>query len=156
MPDIVICFFLLGLAARVCGSSLRLPQPLYEALGLYLLLAIGLKGGAELAHQPLAMLWPQVIGCAALYAFPKEGVGELAALAVDPDFRREGYGEALMREIEARARKLKLGALFVLTTRTSGWFLERGYKLVAISDLPQEKRALYNYQRKSLVYRKEL
>ena len=49
-----------------------------------------------------------IIGCAALYAFPDDKLGELAALAVQPDFRREGYGEALMHEIEARARKLKL------------------------------------------------
>ena len=49
-----------------------------------------------------------IIGCAALYAFPGgASVGELAALAVHPDFRREGYGEALMHEIEARARKLQ-------------------------------------------------
>lgn len=98
----------------------------------------------------------QIIGCAALYAFPEERVGELAALAVHPDFRREGYGEALMREIEFRARKLKLSTLFVLTTRTSGWFLERGFEEAAIADLPRQKQALYNYQRKSLVYRKAL
>jgi amino-acid N-acetyltransferase len=97
-----------------------------------------------------------IIGCAGLYAFPAEKVGELAALAVHPDFRREGYGEALMNEIEARARKLKLTTLFVLTTRTSQWFLERGYRAATIADLPKEKQALYNYQRKSQVYRKEL
>src|SRR5437762_9594704 len=60
-----------------------------------------------------------IIGCAALYAFPNERVGELAALAVHPDFQREGYGEALMNEIEQRARKLRLSKLFVLTTRTA-------------------------------------
>ncbi len=97
-----------------------------------------------------------VIGCAALYAFPEEKVGELAALAVHPDFRREGYGEALMREIESRARKFKLNKLFVLTTRTSQWFLERGFENATIADLPQQKQALYNYQRKSQVYRKQL
>jgi amino-acid N-acetyltransferase len=97
-----------------------------------------------------------VIGCAALYAFPDEKVGELAALAVHPDFRREGYGEALMAEIEARARKLKLNQMFVLTTRTSQWFIERGFRTVTIADLPKEKQALYNYQRKSQVYRKQL
>lgn len=97
-----------------------------------------------------------IVGCAALYAFPDEKVGELAALAVEPDFRREGYGEALMREIEARAKKLKLAELFVLTTRTAHWFLERGYRSATIADLPQQKQALYNYQRKSLVYRKPL
>ena len=97
-----------------------------------------------------------IIGCAALYAFPEEKVGELAALAVQPDFRREGYGEALMREIEARAKKLKLAELFVLTTRTAHWFLERGFRSATIAELPQQKQALYNYQRKSLVYRKQL
>jgi amino-acid N-acetyltransferase len=98
----------------------------------------------------------QIIGCAALYAFPDERVGELAALAVHPDFRREGYGEALMQEIEARARKHKLAALFVLTTRTAGWFLERGYRVATLADLPKQKQALYNFQRKSQVYRKPL
>ncbi len=97
-----------------------------------------------------------VIGCAALYAFPEDKVGELAALAVHPDFRREGYGEALLLEIEARARKLKLGKLFVLTTRTSQWFLERGFRNASVADLPKQKQALYNYQRKSQVYAKKL
>ena len=98
----------------------------------------------------------QIVGCAALYAFPDEKLGELAALAVQPDFRREGYGEALIREIEARARKLKLTELFVLTTKTAHWFLERGFRVAAVADLPQKKQALYNFQRKSLVYRKPL
>jgi amino-acid N-acetyltransferase len=97
-----------------------------------------------------------IVGCAALYAFPDEKVGELAALAVQPDFRREGYGEALMREIETRARRLKLAELFVLTTRTAHWFLERGFRSASVADLPQQKQSLYNYQRKSLVYRKPL
>src|SRR5262245_29951142 len=97
-----------------------------------------------------------IIGCAALYAFPDEKAGELAALAVHPDFRREGYGEALMEEIEARARKLKLEELFVLTTRTSQWFVERGYHTATVADLPRQKQALYNFQRKSQVYRKIL
>ena len=97
-----------------------------------------------------------IVGCAALYAFSEQRIGELAALAVHPDFRREGYGEALLREIEARAKKLKLAELFVLTTKTSHWFLERGFRTATVADLPQQKQALYNYQRKSLVYLKTL
>ena len=59
-------------------------------------------------------------------------------------------------EIEQRARKLRLTQLFVLTTKTAHWFLERGFRTATISDLPQQKQALYNYQRKSLVYVKNL
>jgi len=65
-------------------------------------------------------------------------------------------GSALMAEIESRARKMKLGALFVLTTRTSQWFIERGFHTATVDDLPKQKQALYNYQRKSQVYRKKL
>ena len=111
---------------------------------------------AEIERFVVAEYDNHIIGCAALYAFPEERVGELAALAVHPDFRREGYGEALMREIEQRARRLKLARLFVLTTRTAHWFLERGFRTAAITDLPHQKQALYNYQRKSLVYVKPL
>ncbi|MEP7275273.1 MAG: amino-acid N-acetyltransferase, partial [Betaproteobacteria bacterium] len=111
---------------------------------------------AEIERFVVAEYDNHIIGCAALYAFAEERVGELAALAVNPDFRREGYGEALMREIEQRARRLKLETLFVLTTRTAHWFLERGFRNATIAELPQQKQALYNFQRKSLVYRKTL
>lgn len=66
MLDVVVFFFLLGVAARLVGSDLRLPEALYETLALYLLLAIGLKGGVELSKQPVAALAPQVLGCMAL------------------------------------------------------------------------------------------
>jgi hypothetical protein len=66
MIDVVIFFFLLGVFARLVGSDLRLPEALYETLSIYLLLAIGLKGGIELAQQPMGSVLPQVLGVAAL------------------------------------------------------------------------------------------
>lgn len=71
MMDVVVLFFLLGLFARIVGSDLRLPEALYETLSIYLLLAIGLKGGLELSRQPLATLAPEVAACMALgFAIP--------------------------------------------------------------------------------------
>ena len=52
----VILFFLLGLMAGVIRSDLKIPGVLYESLSIFLLLAIGLKGGIELAKYPLASL----------------------------------------------------------------------------------------------------
>ncbi len=60
--DPVVLFFLLGVAARLAKSDLKLPEALYETLSIYLLLAIGLKGGIELARQPLLQVAPQAIG----------------------------------------------------------------------------------------------
>ena len=60
--DPVVLFFLLGVSARLLKSDLRLPEAMYEGLSIYLLLAIGLKGGIELAKHPIGPLLPQVGG----------------------------------------------------------------------------------------------
>ncbi len=66
--DPVILFFALGVLARLARSELRLPEALYETLSIYLLIAIGLKGGAQIAVQPLAALWPVALAAVALSA----------------------------------------------------------------------------------------
>ena len=43
--DPVILFFLFGLVAGLLRSELKLPSALYDSLSIFLLLAIGLKGG---------------------------------------------------------------------------------------------------------------
>jgi uncharacterized protein len=74
--DPVVLFFLLGVIARLAKSDLRLPEALYETLSIYLLLAIGLKGGVELAKHPIATVAPQALAVIAmgvvlpLIAFP--------------------------------------------------------------------------------------
>ena len=97
-----------------------------------------------------------VVGAAALYPFPDERAGELACLVVHPDFRNLGAGERLLTEIEVRARRGKLKRVFVLTTRAEHWFVERGYAESGLDALPGQKRALYNYQRRSVVLVKRL
>jgi uncharacterized protein len=64
--DPVVLFFLLGIIARLLKSDLKLPDALYETLSIYLLLAIGLKGGVELAKHPVAMVAPQAIAVIAM------------------------------------------------------------------------------------------
>ena len=66
MIDVVVLFFLLGLLARLVKSDLALPGVLYETLSIYLLLAIGLKGGVELSKQSLNAVIPQMLFCLAL------------------------------------------------------------------------------------------
>jgi hypothetical protein len=54
--DPVVLFFLLGLAAGLARADLKLPTAIYEFVSMILLLAIGLKGGVQLATQPLGAL----------------------------------------------------------------------------------------------------
>jgi amino-acid N-acetyltransferase len=97
-----------------------------------------------------------IVGCAALYPFPDEKVGELACLAVHPDYRNAGCGDALLKHIEARAKTKGIKKLFVLTTRTAHWFVERGFEEAGIEKLPKSKQGLYNYQRRSKVFMKKI
>ncbi len=97
-----------------------------------------------------------IIGCAALYPFANEKTAELACLAIQPAYRRHGYGDALLNYISAEAREQKLNKLVVLTTRTAHWFVERGFTETDISALPEQKKQLYNYQRRSKVFVKKL
>jgi amino-acid N-acetyltransferase len=96
------------------------------------------------------------LGCAALYPFPKVRAGELACLAVRPDYRGAGHGEKLMKAIEQQARAAGLKRIFVLTTRAAHWFVERGFSTVGVEALPKEKKVLYNWQRRSNVLVKGL
>jgi hypothetical protein len=52
----VVLFFVLGVAAGLLRSDLKIPGSIYEFLSIFILLAIGLKGGVELAKQPLGAL----------------------------------------------------------------------------------------------------
>ena len=49
----VVLFFMLGAAAGLLRSDLKIPGSIYEALSIFLLLAIGLKGGVKLAEHAL-------------------------------------------------------------------------------------------------------
>lgn len=97
-----------------------------------------------------------IVGCAALYPFSGIKEGELACLAVMSEYREIGYGDRLRRHIEARAKAMKLKRLFVLTTRTAHWFVERGYVEKDVDALPAQRRELYNFQRRSKVFAKSL
>ena len=78
----VILFFLLGAIAGFIRSDLRIPSVLYESLSIFLLLAIGLKGGVELARYQLLDL--------ALPALVVVIVGALIPLVAYPILRRIG------------------------------------------------------------------
>ncbi|HHR1137479.1 TPA: amino-acid N-acetyltransferase [Klebsiella aerogenes] len=96
------------------------------------------------------------IACAALYPFPEEKIGEMACVAVHPDYRSSSRGEVLLSRIAAQAKQMGLSKLFVLTTRSIHWFQERGFTPVDIDLLPESKKQMYNYQRRSKVLMADL
>jgi amino-acid N-acetyltransferase len=110
----------------------------------------------EIEHFSVIERDSTIIACAALYPHADEAMGEVAAMAVHPDYRRSGRAELLLQRLEREARTAGLGRVFVLTAHTAHWFLERGFVAAPLEALPMARRDLYNYKRNSKVFIKDL
>ncbi len=96
-----------------------------------------------------------VIACAAIYPYSTD-LAELACVAVRAEYRSGQRGDRLLSAISAQAKANNIHRIFVLTTRTAHWFIERGFIETDISALPQERQSMYNFQRNSKIFIKEL
>ncbi|MBS7806038.1 sodium-dependent bicarbonate transport family permease [Variovorax sp. PCZ-1] len=112
MIDAVVLFFILGVIARLGKSDLKLPQALYEALSVYLLLAIGLKGGIELHKQSLAAVLPQILACMAL--------GALIPVLMTPVLKRMGFSG-----VDSAVLAAHYGSVSVVTFAVASSYLQR-------------------------------
>lgn len=136
------------------GGILDLIEPL-EAAGV-LVKRSREKLETEIDHFMVVVRDDATVACGALYPFAASGSAEIAGIAVDPRYRRHGFGKLLLATLEARAAAGGIDSVFVLTTQATHWFQEHGYVPGALEDLPGERRALYNFQRNSQVLYKTL
>ena len=97
-----------------------------------------------------------IVACAALYPYPEKATGELACVVTHRNYRNGGRAAKLLTHIERQARRLRLRALFTLTTQTAHWFLEQGFTAGEVDNLPDSRQSLYNYQRNSKIFVKPL
>jgi len=106
-----VLFFGLGVAAKLLRSDLEIPATIAKGLSLYLLIAIGLRGGAELAEAGLSLgtLAPMVFGIAA---------GALLPLASYAILRRR------LGPVDAAAVAATYGSISAVTFITASTFLQ--------------------------------
>ncbi len=109
----VVVFFLLGVAGGLLRSDLKFPPAFYEAISIYLLLAIGLKGGVELARHPLAsVILPSLVVLTLGVAIP---------LAAYPLLRYAGG----LKRADAASIAAHYGSVSVVTFAVASAFLVR-------------------------------
>jgi amino-acid N-acetyltransferase len=96
-----------------------------------------------------------VHACAALHDWG-EGQGEIAAVAADPLYADFGLGRRIVSFLIEKARKARLSRVFVLTTHAQDWFETLGFSETAVERLPEQKRRLYDHNRRSKVFVLEL
>lgn len=93
------------------------------------------------------------VGCASLQQFSDApGKAELGCFVISPLCRGKGHGAVLLSYVEQVARLLGVQQLFLLTTQTMQWFVERGFQNAPVEELPPGKREGYDLgDRKSVV-----
>ena len=109
----VVLFFVLGIIAGVVRSDLKIHSVFYDALSIFLLLAIGLKGGVELARYPLLDL---VLPTLAVVT-----VGSLIPLLAFPVLRRIGKLPAA----DAGSIAAHYGSVSVVTFAVASTYIAR-------------------------------
>jgi len=97
-----------------------------------------------------------IIACVACIPEMDHGIAEVACLAVHEDYRKSGLGKQLLQVAERQALKQNVHQLFILTTRTSHWFIENGFVETSITTLPESKQAIYNRHRRSKIMLKQI
>jgi amino-acid N-acetyltransferase len=97
-----------------------------------------------------------IIACIAGIPDLESAMAEVACVAVHPDYRNLGLGDQLLTSVEMEARRNGIQQLFILTTRTSHWFLEKGFEIAELDLLPPKKKQSYNVGRNSRIMRKRL
>jgi len=132
------------------GGILELIQPLEEKGILVRRSREALE--TEINHFTIIERDKTIIACAAVYDFPKQQMAELACVAVHAEYQGIGRGDALLNSVEKSVLKKDIKKLFVLTTQTSHWFREHGFKTANLDVLPSRKRDLYNWQRNAKVF----
>lgn len=98
-----ILFFALGIFAALVRSDLKFPEPLYAGLTIYLLVAIGFKGGVAIAEAGLAQVW--------LPAFAAIALGSLIPLWTFPVLRHVGR----LAAVDAAAIAAHYGSVSAVT-----------------------------------------
>jgi amino-acid N-acetyltransferase len=137
------------------GGLLKLLEPLEEK-------GVLVKRSRELLETEIyrfsVMLHAEgmLVGCAALYPFNGNNAAELACVVTHPDFYNQGFASHLLEHIETLAAQQGIKQLFVLTVQAGHWFKEKGFVDASLDDLPKERQSLYNLQRNSQIYCKNL
>ncbi len=96
-----------------------------------------------------------IVACAALYPYDND-CAELACVAVHNDYQKQGRAGEIIQHIQQHCIQQKISTLFILTTHTAHWFIEKGFVEGDLKQIPIQRRDMYNAQRNSKIYIKKL
>ncbi|CAB9518189.1 Amino-acid acetyltransferase [Seminavis robusta] len=99
-----------------------------------------------------------IVACGQLKIFEGEvkRYAEIGCLVVNQEYRARGRGDAMLGYLERLCFLNGATTVFVLSTQTMEWFVERGFTQVTVDKLPPSRQATYNHKRASQIYMKDI
>ena len=98
----------------------------------------------------------RLVACAGLKDCQEGKMGEIYALAVSKEVQNQGFSTKLLKEIMRKARITNFSKIFALSKHNTQWFLNQGFVQMKISELPKKRQILFNHQRNSLIFFKDV
>ena len=95
-----------------------------------------------------------IIGTAAIYEYNQ--MIEIACFVIHPNYQRLGYGEKLLKFCEKKIKDMNIKSIFVLTTQSEHWFVEKGFNLSNKKLMPHRQKNIYDIERNSKFFTKIL
>jgi amino-acid N-acetyltransferase len=116
--------------------------------------ALDVLGRSELTEQDVAESWGhyfvvreddgRVVAVAGVEIHGEDGL--LRSVAVDPDYRGQGLAASLVEAAMERAKRVKLRAVFLLTTTARDYFARHGFADCAREDAPTAIRESWEFR----------
>ena len=137
--DPVVLFFVLGVIGGTLKSDLELPKAFLEALTIFLLLSLGLKGGVAISgSDPVALVVPAlalIVGALALTLIAFTVLFRMGRLSrIDAAATAAHYGSvSVITFVVAQTYLLRIGEAFsaqgIDTCQLDGFGLGQGFDL---------------------------
>jgi amino-acid N-acetyltransferase len=98
----------------------------------------------------------KLVACAGLKDCKEGEMGEIYALAVSKDAQNQGFSTKLLDKIMQKARISNFSKIFALTKYNQQWFVNNGFVQMSIDEIPKRRQALFDHQRNSSIFFKDV
>ena len=95
-----------------------------------------------------------LIGCAALYKYNL--MAEIACFAIEREYQNKGYGNKLLKFCEKHSKKMGISEIFLFTTQSEHWFLEKEFISSKKEGMPIKRKKYYQTERNAKFFTKKL
>lgn len=94
----------------------------------------------------------KIIACAGLRKYPQEKIAEIYALVIDAKYYNTGLSNKLINILFEKVKLLGFESVFAISKYGGSFFINNGFEISNIENLPIKRQISYDHQRLSNIY----